>query len=52
VEQGKQTFWHVLFNPPVVIVSLILFSFFGPYWPVLVILFGLWMMLRVLINKR
>ena len=45
-----------------VIVSLILFSIFasflggwqifGPYWPVLIILLGLWMILRVLINKR
>lgn len=45
-----------------VIVSLILFSIFasflggwqifGPYWPILIILLGLWMILRVLINKR
>lgn len=44
-----------------VIVSLILFSFFasilggwqifGPYWPVLIILLGVWMIIRVLIKK-
>ncbi len=58
-EQRRQSLRHG-FN--LVIVSLILFSIFasllggwqifGPYWPVLIILLGLWMILRVLIIKR
>ncbi len=58
-EKTRQSL-HQGFN--MVIVSLILFSIFasilggwqifGPYWPVLIILLGLWMIIRVLINKR
>jgi len=45
-----------------IVISLVLFVifsslmggpyFFGPYWPVLLILLGLWMLLRVLLRPR
>lgn len=59
---GEQTKQSLRQGFNLVIVSLILFSIFasilggwqifGPYWPVLIILLGLWMIVRVLINKR
>lgn len=59
---GEQTRQSLRQGFNLVIVSLILFSIFasifggwqifGPYWPVLIILLGLWMILRVLIGKR
>lgn len=59
---GEQTRQSLRQGFNLVIVSLILFSIFasvlggwqifGPYWPVLIILLGLWMIVRVLIRKR
>ncbi len=59
---GEQTRKSIREGFNLIIISLILFSifasifggwqFFGPYWPVLIILLGLWMIVRVLIAKR
>jgi hypothetical protein len=57
-ENPRQSMWHGL---NLIVISLVLFAIFssllggrrlfGPYWPVLLIVLGLWMLLRPLLLK-
>ena len=60
--QRQKVSWAQLRVGVMVLVSLILFVIFasflggrsllGPYWPVLIILFGLWVLVRPMLRAR